>query len=55
MAKNLERIGDHTTNVAETLYFLVNGTPMQQVRPKRDRTSLAVAPDDETETAKGHA
>jgi phosphate transport system protein len=51
MAKNLERIGDHTTNVAETLYFLVNGTPMQQVRPKRDRTSLAVAPSEQPEPA----
>ena len=44
MAKNLERIGDHCTNIAETLYFLVNGTPMQQVRPKRDSTSLALGP-----------
>jgi phosphate transport system protein len=42
MAKNLERIGDHTTNIAETLYFLVHGTPLTQTRPKRDRTSLAV-------------
>jgi phosphate transport system protein len=41
MAKNLERIGDHTTNIAETLYFLVHGTPLTQVRPKRDRTTLA--------------
>ena len=40
MAKNLERIGDHATNIAETLYFLVHGTPLAQVRPKRDRTSL---------------
>jgi phosphate transport system protein len=58
MAKNLERIGDHTTNIAETLYFLVNGTPMQQVRPKRDRTSLglAAAPvDEEPERAEGQA
>ncbi|MGH7123035.1 MAG: phosphate signaling complex protein PhoU, partial [Stellaceae bacterium] len=47
MAKNLERIGDHATNIAETLYFLVHGTPMTQVRPKRDQTSLGVmlAPD----------
>ncbi len=44
MAKNLERIGDHCTNIAETLYFLVHGTPMTQVRPKRDRTSLGVTP-----------
>jgi phosphate transport system protein len=44
MAKNLERIGDHTTNIAETLYFLVNGVPMTQMRPKGDRTSLGVTP-----------
>jgi len=42
MAKNLERIGDHTTNIAETLYFLVHGTPLTQVRPKRDRTTQVV-------------
>jgi phosphate transport system protein len=44
MAKNLERIGDHTTNIAETLYFLVHGTPLAQIRPKRDRTTLAELP-----------
>ena len=44
MAKNIERIGDHATNIAETLYFMVHGTPLKQVRPKRDRTSLASAP-----------
>jgi phosphate transport system protein len=44
MAKNIERIGDHTTNVAETLYFLVNGKPLAQIRPKRDRTAMAVGP-----------
>ncbi|HYM01727.1 MAG TPA: phosphate signaling complex protein PhoU [Stellaceae bacterium] len=42
IAKNLERIGDHTTNIAETLYFLVHGTPLAQSRPKGDRSSLAV-------------
>jgi phosphate transport system protein len=41
MAKNLERIGDHATNIAETLYFLVNGRPLAQIRPKRDRTTIA--------------
>jgi phosphate transport system protein len=45
MAKNLERVGDHTTNIAETLYFLVHGKPLTQARPKRDRTSLALAPE----------
>ena len=44
MAKNIERIGDHATNIAETLYFVVHGTPLAMSRPKRDRTTLAAAP-----------
>src|SRR5437764_14295942 len=42
MAKNIERIGDHATNVAEYVYFLVHGTPLEQVRPKGDKSSLEV-------------
>jgi phosphate transport system protein len=34
MAKNIERIGDHATNIAETLHFLVVGTPLKGSRPK---------------------
>jgi phosphate transport system protein len=46
MAKNIERIGDHATNIAENLYYLVHGTSLTQVRPKGDRSSLeVVAPD----------
>jgi phosphate transport system protein len=42
MAKNIERIGDHATNVAEYVYYLVHGTPLEQVRPKGDKSSLEV-------------
>jgi phosphate transport system protein len=42
MAKNIERIGDHATNIAENLYYLVNGTPLEEARPKGDISSLEV-------------
>ncbi|GEO82764.1 phosphate signaling complex protein PhoU [Pararhodospirillum oryzae] len=34
IAKNIERIGDHTTNVAENIHFLVSGVPLRSTRPK---------------------
>jgi phosphate transport system protein len=39
MAKNIERIGDHATNIAENTWFLVHGEPLAAGREKRDRTS----------------
>ena len=38
-AKNIERIGDHTTNIAENIYYLVHGRPLAEDRPKGDDTS----------------
>ena len=47
IAKNIERIGDHATNIAETVHFLVLGRPIEATRPKGDSTSYAVvAPPD---------
>ncbi|MEO6076247.1 MAG: phosphate signaling complex protein PhoU [Dokdonella sp.] len=34
MAKNIERIGDHATNIAENIYFLVHGEAIPQTRRK---------------------
>jgi len=39
VAKNLERIGDHATNVAESVRFILTGEKMRGPRPKRDKTS----------------
>ena len=39
MAKNIERIGDHATNIAENTWFLVHGEPIAENRKKGDLTS----------------
>lgn len=44
-AKNVERIGDHTTNIAETIEYLVTGENPVGERPKDDASNYAtVAP-----------
>ncbi|MDQ0347100.1 phosphate signaling complex protein PhoU [Ancylobacter vacuolatus] len=39
-AKNIERIGDHATNIAETIHYLVTGQLLTEERPKQDTSSL---------------
>ena len=41
MAKNIERIGDHATNVAETVFYMIEGQQMVDKRPKGDMTTFA--------------
>lgn len=42
VAKNLERIGDHSTNIAELTYYAVTGQELPDFRPKGDLTSAYV-------------
>jgi len=38
-AKNIERIGDHATNIAEIVYYMVTGQSLPETRPKADASS----------------
>ena len=42
IAKNLERVGDHMTSVAEQIVFIVEGEILDDERPKKDKTSSTV-------------
>ena len=48
VAKNIERIGDHATNIAETVYFQETGSRLQGDRPKGDDSSFATVEPDMT-------
>jgi phosphate transport system protein len=43
-AKNIERMGDHATNVAETIYYMVEGQILSDERPKADTTASTSIP-----------
>ena len=40
-AKNIERMGDHATNIAETVHYIIEGRPIADQRPKGDTTTIA--------------
>ena len=46
-AKNIERIGDHATNIAESVYYIVTGEHLSAYRPKEDKTHKIVDAADE--------
>jgi phosphate transport system protein len=43
-AKNIERMGDHVTNIAETVYYIVEGRTLSGKRPKADTTTTIMQP-----------
>jgi phosphate transport system protein len=48
MAKNLERIGDHATNIAETIYYEITGQEFTGERPRWSPDAAELAPEPPT-------
>ncbi|RMF08235.1 MAG: phosphate transport system regulatory protein PhoU [Alphaproteobacteria bacterium] len=49
IAKNVERMGDHTTSIAEQVHYMVSGEIFDEERPKRDMTSTTLIEPDAAE------
>lgn len=47
IAKNIERVGDHATGIAEQTIYLATGELPEDDRPKKDRTSVEFSASDE--------
>ncbi|MBE1236670.1 phosphate signaling complex protein PhoU [Phaeovibrio sulfidiphilus] len=50
IARNIERIGDHATNIAENIYFFISGLPLRMVHPKPAPTTVETDTPDGPET-----
>ena len=55
VAKNIERIGDHTTGIAEQVHFMVHGKMPTDERPKDDHSSTTVVNPDDINNGQGIA
>jgi phosphate transport system protein len=49
IAKNLERMGDHVTNICETIHFLVHGDRFREARPRKTRSDRLLTDIDSVE------
>ncbi|MEM1397224.1 MAG: phosphate signaling complex protein PhoU [Pseudomonadota bacterium] len=49
VSKNFERVGDHATNIAEVLHFLVTGRHLTSDRPKGDETPTTIVALDDSQ------
>jgi phosphate transport system protein len=44
IARDVERVGDRATNIAEAVRYLVGGVPVEEERPKADTTKSMIVP-----------
>jgi len=55
IAKNLERIGDHATTIAENLLFLIHGFAPENARPKNDAAHYTVVDQNDVVSTASHS